>query len=420
MSGRKEDKRLILNKKKECRIFILLLGLGAFLSVYFFYDGQVAYQNTTGYALTYKYGLIPRGLIGSLYALCNHVLPIDMYNYKSTIVVSAWATAFFFALLFYIYWLLLKKVEVEYLRYMEGFLVLASIVVFPMFLTIHNFGRLDEYLFIISLLCLIILLKDKGIWLIFPLTVAAGLIHVGFIFTNSGLLFALIFRKAVYSESKKRRTQYGVIFITSAVAIVGLFLYLEIFRSPISIDGYEELYEKAIQLSEDGKSVSEELMQSELLLKDVSDLEAPWHLYNRVETPIFLVLFSPYVYLLIRFIMNYFRNKYEKNNLKNNVAIFVSLFGVMTLVPEFMFKVDYSRWFFCGIFYYLFMIMFMIAEGDRAAMLSLKQIVGRWKRKNIWCILLCVYMLVFIPFKDLFISTPSIEIAKVVVKWLGY
>lgn len=420
MYGRKEDKRFVLNKKKECKIFILLLGLGALLSVYLFYDGQVAYQNTTGYALTYKYGLIPRGLIGSLYALCNHVLPIDMYNYQSTIVVSAWATAFFFALLFYIYWLLLEKVEVEYLRYMEGFLVLASIVVFPMFLTIHNFGRLDEYLFIISLLCLIILLKDKGIWLIFPLIVAAGLIHVGFIFTNSGLLFALIFRKAVYSESKKRRTQYGILFITSAVAIVGLFLYLEVFRSPISIDGYEELYEKAIQLSEDGKSVSEELMQSELLLKDVSDLEAPWHLYNRVETPIFLVLFSPYVYLLIRFIMNYFRNKYEKNNPKNNVAVFVSLFGVMTLVPEFMFKVDYSRWFFCGIFYYLFMIMFMLAEGDRAAMLSLKQIVGRWKRKNIWCILLCVYMLVFIPFKDLFISTTSIEIAKVVVKWLGY
>ena len=86
---------MTMQKKKNDTNKELLIAITTFILLTFilfvrFFDGKVSWINATMLAFSYKYGFISRGLVGTVYAVLNRILPFDMMNY-------AWTYRFTFA-----------------------------------------------------------------------------------------------------------------------------------------------------------------------------------------------------------------------------------------------------------------------------------------------------------------------------------
>lgn len=395
-----------MTKEKRIKEFLLILLAFAVVSAVFFFEKRMNAQNTTAMALSYQYGLIPRGLVGTLLYLLKEFFGISLYSYRRILCFTALVTVCYYGILFAFYALCLRKTKEEHMKLSECVIVFLSIFMFTEFLTWNNFGRLDEYLMMITLLCLILLVWEKGEWLLIPLCAAAGLVHVGFVFTNVGVILVILLWKIFQREGRERK-KYMILFAGCFLCVSILFLYFEMFRQPLGRNEYEEIVALARSVSEDGVSISDSLLDSEILGLDVFEDEWVWHTKNYVETPIFLLLFSPYLFIAVRFFRNLIKNAQNAADRWNYLIV---LLGAGTIVPELILKVDYGRWMFCIIAYYCLVVLALIALGDSYLIGQLKH-TGRWlKEKCSFYWVLLIYPIIFVPFRDVYISDVTTRI----------
>lgn len=395
-----------IEKNERIKRFLSVLLGFAVVSAVFFFEKRMNAQNTTALALSYQYGLIPRGLVGTLLYVLKEFLGISLYSYRRVMCFTALVTICYYGILFAFYAICLKKTKEEHIKLSETVIAFVSIFMFTEFLTWNNFGRLDEYLMMITLLCLILLIWERGEWLLIPLCCIAGLVHVGFVFTNVGVILVLLLWKIFQKEGRERK-KYIVLFAGCFLCVSVLFLYFEIFRQPLGMSEYEEIVALARSISEDGASISDSLLDSEILGLDVFEDEWVWHTKNYVETPIFLILFSPYLYIGIRFFKQLIGNA---GNRKEKWKYIIVLLGAGTIVPELILKVDYGRWMFCIVAYYCLTIVALIALGDSYLTEQLKN-TGRWlKEKCSFYWVLLIYPIIFVPFRDVYISDVTTRI----------
>lgn len=383
-----------------------MLAAFAAVSIVFFFEHRMNAQNTTALAVSYRYGIVPRGFVGTVIYGIEKFLGISLYSYRRVYYFSALVTAFYFVVLFTFYILCLKKTKDERLKITETMILFVSVFMFPEFLTWNNFGRLDEYLMIITLLCLILLVLEKWEFLLIPFCCVAGLIHVGFVFTNVGVILVAILWKAFQQEGRARK-KYILLFLGCFLSVSVLFLYFEIFRQPLGMAEYEEIVALARSLSEDGMSISDSLLNSEILGLSVFEDEWVWHIKNYVETPIFVILFIPYIYLAYRFFKNLIGR--AETGIEKCKYIMV-LIGAGTIVPELVLKVDYGRWMFCIITYYCLILLVLTVLGDQKIIAQLRE-TGQWlKKKTPFYWLLLIYPVFFVPFRDVYISDVTTRI----------
>ena len=71
------------------------------------------------------------------------------------------ATILFFCCLFGCFAAVLVRCEGRELRRQQYLIILTAVFAFPMFVTEENFGRLDVYLTILMLLCMILLIRGR-------------------------------------------------------------------------------------------------------------------------------------------------------------------------------------------------------------------------------------------------------------------
>lgn len=395
-----------MEKEKRIRRFLVMLAAFAAVSVVFYFERRMNAQNTTALAISYQYGIVPRGFVGTILYMIKEFLGISFYSYKRACYFSALVTAVYFAVLFVFYRLCLKKAKEEHMRIVETILIFLSIFMFSEFLTWNNFGRLDEYLMIITLLCLILLVWEKAEFLVVLLCCIAGLIHVGFVFTNVGVILVAILWKA-FERTDRERRKYILLFFCCFLSVSALFLYFEIVRHPLGMKEYESIVELAKSISEDGNSISDSLLDSEILRLDVFEDEWVWHTKNYVETPVFLVLWSPYLLIAFHFFKTLIRGAREKcEKLKYGVV----LIGAGTIVPELILKVDYGRWMFCIVAYYCLILLVLTVLGDSMVIQCLRE-TKEWVAKKVpfWWVLL-IYPIFFVPFRDVYISDVTTRI----------
>ena len=216
-------------------------------------------------------------------------------------------------------------------RYLILFL---SIFTFPMFLSAENFGRLDVYLLSIVILSCILVLYEKWEWLIVPLSVVAMLIHPGYVFMDINLLLVLLLYK-VLSVPREKRKKYIVLLAVTFLVVSVLFLYFEFFSHPQDTEIYEEIVATAKSLSDNGQNYHDHLINHDILGQNVFWDEWDWHIVNFIEFPIFLILFSPYIYLIGRFYWNLIKKEQERT--RRFAYIFIVM-GAGTLLPEMVLK----------------------------------------------------------------------------------
>lgn len=389
-------------------MFLAILAVFAAACWVCYFDDAINPQNTTAFAFSYRYGFISRGFIGTLLWLFGNLLGRDLMNYETVHLWSMAATLIFFFCLFFFYYTVMKKSGPKYMRIQQYLILILSVFAFPMFVTEENFGRLDVYLTILMLISMILLISERLEWLVIPLCCLGTLIHQGFVFTNVNIVLVLLFYKWLRSEGKRRR-YYFVLLALTFLAVSVLFVYFEFFSHVNGTQIYDEVVENAKHLAADGKTYSTALVNHEILGEGVFMDEWFFHKVNYVELPQFLLFFAPYLYLGVRCAKKLWAQ--AKGSAEKWICLAV-LLGAWTVFPEFILKVDYGRYLYEIIFYYLAMVLCLIAAGDRGVMEMVRYAADGIKRHLPAALLLAVYPMILMPFYDVVISELNVVLCR--------
>ncbi len=217
--------RSIRNTAVRLKYELIFLGIFAYYFIVFapgitevLHDYCVEF-----YFISYDFGFISRGLIGSLLALVFPFLTQRaLYLIISAVLILlSVLTAIFLGGL-------LRKSD-KNLKHILAYLAVlfcinpASI---SFLFSWSNFGRFDAWLLLITLVCLWLITKNKALFFVPVFCVAAVMIHQNFIFLYFPLIFILLtYRAAVTSRSRKNTT---LCIITGVLTCAG-FVYFQFF-----------------------------------------------------------------------------------------------------------------------------------------------------------------------------------------------
>lgn len=402
-------------EKKRYRQFIgAMLAFAVFYYLRYFKHTMTEY-NTTLFAMSYKYGFISRGMLGTIWAGLDKILPLDLMTYEAVYWFN-WGITWLFSLLVIVFLgKCIRKVKTEHRHNMYYMAIACAIYFFPMFWSEEMFGRLDVYLYILTFICLFALLDEKAEWIIIPIGILCMCIHQGFVFTNANLILVPLFYK-IMTEEGKRRKKYILLFAGFFLTISALFLYFEFFSHGNGASIYKEVVAAAKALSENGKGYNKSVIQHEILGKDVYDSEARYHALNRTEFPAFLVLYAPYLPIVIHFFKGLFGRSKDARSKWAHAAF---LLGACTILPQYLLKVDFGRYAFTTFTYYIVMVMILMVMQDKAVADQLETTKEKIKATIPvpWIVLL--YPMFLMPFYDVIISGATSKLRTLVMEVLG-
>ncbi|MCR5545820.1 MAG: hypothetical protein K6F30_05005 [Lachnospiraceae bacterium] len=390
-----------IEKKKNQRFLICILLFALFYYLRFF-EHWMSQYNTTLFALSYKYGFISRGLIGTLWLGLDKLLPVSLMTYKAVYLFSELATWIFVLLLVAVFRQVLEQIDKKQQRNARYIIFFLSTFAFHVFWGDEMFGRLDVYLFILTLLCVLLLLKGKWEWAIVPLCIVAVCIHQGFVFTNFNIVLVLLFYKMMKKNGSKKK--YGLIFLVTFVSVSVLFLYFELFSHSNGTEIYGEIVNVSKSLSFDGESYNESIINHEILGKDVYEDELIFHQDNYREFPAALILWSPYILMGLWFLKQLLKNE-KKEGLFGYLGVAL---GGLTIVPEMILKVDYGRYFHLTFYYYILVVLCLMTMGDTKVWDTLDELKEKIRARCLVPWIVLVYPMLLMPFYDILIS-PAVK-----------
>ena len=382
------------------------------LAVCLYFERGMDIMNTTVFALHYGHGFLSRGVLGTFLQIWNSLTDVDLLSYHTVYQISEAATAVYFVFLLLFVYVILKKAGESNEFPAKWICLILMFISVPMFLSKDNFGRLDVYLMILSLFCLILLTAEKAEWLIVPAVVFAAVIHEGFVFMNLNIILVILFYKFMVKTDRKDKIKYGSLFLLSFLLPSLLFLYFEFFSHTFGAEVYRETEALARTLSMDG-GFHEQVLRHEILGEDIRGLEVEHHRWNREDLPIFLVLFSPFIWYAVRF----FRSYASKNKTaEEKWSAFAVLAGPLTLLPEFILKVDYGRYIFGICFYYLAITLFLLAKKDKAMTETVASYYQEAWGHQLAAALALMYLFLFLPFRSYRICDVITSIVAMIFK----
>jgi len=275
-----------------------------------------------------------------------------------------------------------------------------------MFITKYNFGRYDVYCLMLSLIAALLIIYEKAEWLVVPLSAIGVMIHQGNVFYFLNIILILLLYKAFSNEGKKR-SKYLVLFGGSFVVASVLFLYFEFFSRGNGAAIVDEITDVATALRFDG-DIHEDIIAHEVLGVDLTENEIEYRYKNFVEFPVFLLLMSPYLGMAFQFFKNLIKKAQTK--LEKFKYLLVAV-GVGTMIPTIILKCDFGRWMFMILAYYFVVILSLIAMKDKLVEQEVKNTMDKIRTLGPAAIIVFVYPLLFLPFKDVVISQVSYDIA---------
>lgn len=397
-------------KCSEKKYIVLMAVIMTFLFLRF-YDGEVIRINTTMFAFSYKYGFISRGLVGSIYALLDTVVPFDLMHYGCVLIFTLGMTILFYVMLLIFVHLCLKRCGENVRDKVQMIFLFFVIFAVPMFCAKYNFGRLDLYCVMLSLMGTYLLILGKAEWLVIPIAALGVMVHQGYVFMFVNILLVLLFYKAFSAGQQKK---YMIIFVVTFLVVSVLFLYFELF-SHVNGEGiYEEVVQIATNVGRDGL-YHKDVIDKEILGIDLADREVVWYRYEIMQFPFFLLLMSPYIVILCKVLSNVIKNCHEKKEKMKYIAITI---GAGTILPDLLIKVDFGRWMFSIICYYCVVILAVLAMGDYKLEQALDIVFGDIRKKyGMASYLLLVYPLLLQPLGDVNINQITAYIGQLLNSW---
>lgn len=371
------------------------------------YGDKVNDINATMLAFSYKYGFISRGLIGSIYQVLDKILPFDMMNYVWVMRFTQIVTMVFYIILFVFVISCLMKCSKRITEPMKYAIIYFSIWAIPMFASEYNFGRLDVYCVMLSLIGALLLIYEKAEWLVIVFSALGVMVHQGNVFMFLNIILVLLFYKMLSSEGKKQK-KYLILFVLSFLVAAVLFLYFEFFSHFNGANILDDIVSTATALCNNG-TYHQDVIDHEILGIDLSEREWKFRLQNIVQFPIFVILMLPHILLTIKLFKNIIRSAETK---KDKWKYFFVSIGAATIIPDLLLKCDYGRWMFAIICYYCVVILSLLAMKDKIVEREFFNLTDSLNKKSPASILLLAYPIVFQPLRD-------VAICYLVAKWAG-
>lgn len=401
----------VLSDKKN-RIFFYGIIVYMILALFLYWERVLDIMNTTVFAFSYKYGFVSRGVLGSFLQFLDKYTSLDALTYNMVFRISEAATAIYFLMILIFVFSLVYKCKEEQLENVRWIALVVVFLSVPMFLSKDNFGRLDVYLMIITLFCLTLIVLEKCEFLIIPAVFFATLIHEGFVFMNLNIILVLLLYKLIVKKDKKKKIKYAVYLGLTFVLPSIVFLYCEFFSHTFDMNVYNEIYSLAAQITVD-HNPHKQVLVHEILGQDIKGMEVEHHRWNLEDTPIFLVLFSPYIIYIIYFFRTYVKTKKEKID---SFISFIVIAAPLTLVPEILLKVDFGRYAFAIVFYYLAIVLVLLGLRDN----RMQEVVIAQREKiinnKIISLLGLAYLFMFIPFRGYRICDIVTTLTRIIFK----
>jgi hypothetical protein len=388
---------MLENKTKEQSIkaymwTLLFLSFGAF--VYSYREIMETY-NTTVLAFTYQYGFLSRALIGSLYHFLDWVLPINLISYEGALYTSLVVTLLIYGVCFLLCYGTLRLCPEKYLSLLEYIWFFIMLNMITTFSSKRNLGRLDIFMILFSLLAVWCIVRKKHLWLVVPLSWAGVMVHQGYVFMYFSMILVLLIYQWLSTGEKKFLTLLALSFGGASM----LFLWFQFFSHGNGEAIVDDIIREATALSKNGE-YHETLIQAEILGVDLTESEWPMHVENLVELPFFLLFMLLYIVLAVNFFKKVLQQCVSR---KEKVKYWLVILGAATILPDFILKVDYGRWFLAVVIYYLVVIMALLLLGDSILETTLLKAVEQRKQQSNWAFLLVLYPVLFLPFWDVHI-----------------
>ena len=193
-------KKMIVNQKYFFIIFLILF------ICYILYYNPYSYGNYYSYnyyVVSYNYGFISRGLIGSIFMFFFPFLKMH------TLIIIL--NIIYILLLVFISYLLHMFIKIQkdkLLSFLATMLCIFNPASFMLMITMNEFGRFDIFIFILSIIAIIIICKKKFIFLVPIIFIIAMLIHQNFLFMYAPLILMII----IYNWFKKRERRWLILF----------------------------------------------------------------------------------------------------------------------------------------------------------------------------------------------------------------
>lgn len=403
-----------IEKKRYWQFIACMFAFSVFYYLRYFKHVMTEY-NTTLFAMSYKYGFISRGMLGTFWEGLDRLLPVNLMTYEAVYWFN-WGITWLFSLLVIVFLgKCLRKYASGQKHNMYYMAIACAIYFFPMFWSEEMFGRLDVYLYVLTFVCLFALLDEKAEWIIIPVGIVCMCIHQGFVFTNANLILVPLFYKILTSDGKRRR-KYIVLFASFFLTISALFLYFEFFSHGNGAAIYDDVVASAKALSEDGEGYNKSILKHEILGEDVYDSEARYRELNRSEFPAFLLLYAPYLPIVIHFFKGLFQRSEDGKSKWVHAAF---LLGACTILPQYFLKVDFGRYAFTTFTYYIVMVMMFMVMNDECVTVQLDATKEKIKATIPvpWIVLL--YPMFLMPFYDVIISGATSKLRTLVMEVLG-
>lgn len=362
---------------------------------YYFYDAEVNKINATMLAFSYKYGFISRGLIGSIFQGINSIVPFDMMNYYWVSKFNQVITAGYFLIIFCFFIYAVYKCKLSVSDEIKYIIIFFTIWAIPMFITEYNYGRLDVYCVMLSLLGAMVLIWGKAEWLVVIFSALGVMVHQGNVFMFLNIILVLLLYKALTNQ-KSIVNKYSVLFLLSFVVASILFLYFEFFSHMNGTNIYEELVSIASGLRYDG-TYHEDVIDHEILGVDLSEREIPFRLMNLLQFPVFLVLMFPFIIFAVKLFKNIYHAAQTNVDKIKYIIVFI---GAGTIIPDLLLKCDYGRWMFAIICYYCVVFISLLAMKDEIVTNEIKMFIKNVNDKFPTANLLLAYVFMLQPLMD--------------------
>lgn len=248
------------------------------------------------------------------YSLRYHATTFSiMQNFKFALLV----TLGYFVVLFFMYLICIAYCDEKQKRNMHYLITFLSIFSFTMFLPSAYFGTTDVYAWLLTFLMGTLLVMEKWEWMTIPLSVVLTILSPTSIFICSCLIIVMFLYK-FFAKDNIKHLVYA--FLNGIASVLGVLVV--IVRSSIEMD-----------------------IQNHISFKSFL---------------VILIMLSPYLYIALSFFAGVFKRISER---KAHGLIFIIL-GVLPSVVVNLDIKDYTRAIYYVFFYFISVIMFLVAMKD--------------------------------------------------------
>ncbi len=312
-----------------------------------------------GYVCSYKYGIIPRGFIGTIFNIVsnNNLTPENTYIF---VYIN---TCIFMTLLAFLMGYLVRKVKKASGRNM-CILVLVLYIFMPFSLTYlfrnPNYGRMDLYLYIITLIQFFILRHPNffKMLIVTCLSVICVLIHEAYIFFVFPILVALV----LYRMQKKgfnKSVFYGLVLLVISVLLTTY--YIKFYLEP----ALPEMNAYIAELNDStGMVIDEDAVIYEYYKKSLEDHKLFFWNRRGIENVIGIVI-SGFILIPVNiFIYKVMKEYFIKNkNTWLERLVILGAIGIVAYIPLYVVAIDWGRWSAALYNYVIVFLMFLVNDS---------------------------------------------------------